>query len=513
MKSIAIDPARLYPGNQLFLDYVAHRSQLLDLFQVRPSDWREAARRRSAQEIHRADLADVLIAYNRSIHAPPVALQAIERLRSPGALCVISGQQAGLLGGPSYTAYKILTTIRLARHLSGELGVPVIPIFWLASEDHDLTEINHVRWLSTDGSFQAVAFDDKAPQRAIESLSITDEIRRVASEAEDALSLPANIRDLLQPAESDDYGRWHARIWSRLFADDGLVVVEPRILRPLSGPFFERALVQQDRIRAGLETSSARLVALGYEPSLDPKIAGLPFRIHAAGTRTRLDTFAYDPSVAYSADAALRPVLADTLCPTIASVLGPGEIAYHAQLRPVYEALDVSQPVYIARHGYTVISTEDADLLDRLDVPLEAAFDPTFDPQPKIDAQVPEEISSAFDRARDDVRTALTPLKPLAQDADPGLEARWRQLADRADNEVTQLEGRVVRAQLARAGLSVRRLRAILESLRPAGQPQERALSFVHLLARFGVEWIHQLPGADHPDRFSHDVVILHERT
>jgi len=513
MRGIAIAPNRLYPDNRLFLDYVARRDKVLDLFQLRPSSWREAAERRWAHEIPRDDVADALTAYNRSIGAAAPALQAIGQLRSPDALCVISGQQAGLLGGPPYTVYKILSTIRLARHLSGDLGVPVIPIFWLASEDHDLTEINHVRWLSTDGSFQTAAFGETAPLRAIESLPITDEIRRVASEAEDALALPADLRDLLQPAESDDYSRWHARIWSRLFANDGLVMVEPRILRSLSGPFFERALAQRERIRAGLETASASLAARGYEPSLDPETAGLPFQIDVAGARTRVRNPAYDPAVVYSADAALRPVLADTLFPAIASVLGPGEIAYHAQLRPVYEALGVSQPMYVARQGYTVISEGDADLLDRLDVRPEAAFDPSFDPQPRIDEQVPEKISSGFARAREEVRAALTPLKPLAQDADPGLEARWRQLVDHAENEVTQLEGRVARAQLARAGLSVRRLRAILESLRPGGQPQERAVSFVHLLARFGVEWIHQLPGADHPDRFSHYVVILHERT
>jgi len=513
MRSFPVDPASLYPTNPLFVDFLANRAELLDLFERRPSEYRAAADRRTRQPRPRTEIADALAEYNRSIGAPAEVLHAVDALRAPDTSCVITGQQAGLLGGPIYTAYKILTTIRLARRLSERLAGPVVPVFWLASEDHDLTEIHRVRWVSPDGALHAIGFDLPDVSCAAECLPLSDEIRHTKDDLVKALDLDPELQNLVRPENGDDYARWHARIWSRLFGADGLVLIEPRVLRPSSGAFFERALERKDLIRSGLHAAARRLSALGYHPSLDAEVAGSPFRIADDGRRTRVPEDAYDPSVTYSADAALRPVLADALLPTVASVLGPGELAYHAQLRPVYEALDVAQPVFVSRRGYTLVSTADAALLETAGISVAAALDPTFDPQPQIAAQVPTELRAAFDRSRDAVRTALAPLGPIAHDADPGLEARWRQVADRADRDISQLEERVARAELARNGLSIRRLRAVLESLRPAGEPQERVLSLIHPLARFGVEWLHRLPGAEHPDRAGHDVVILDEQT
>ena len=508
----AVDPQRIYSKSPLFLDYLAQRPELLALFQRAPTAFHEAAVLRSGQDLPRAALCDALADYSRPLDASARTLDAIERLREPGSLCVLTGQQAGFLGGPAYTAYKILTAIRLARHLSGTLDAPIIPTFWLASEDHDFTEINRARWLDTDGTPRSESFDWEDRGCAIEALPLTDEIRATLANVTAALTCPPDLQDLLSPREGDDYCRWHARIWSRLFADDGLVVIEPRAFRHLAGPFFERAFAQADAIRDGLEAASHRLESLGFTPALDARTAGRPFRIDAGGKRTRVSAQPYDPSAAYSADAALRPVLADSLFPTVASVLGPGEIAYHAQLRPIYEALGVPQPVVVPRHGYTVLSGSDASLLDRLGVSVGAALDPAFDPQPLLDAQIPDALRQAFTAARRGIGDALLPLAPLVRQADPGLEARWRQVSDRADREIAQLGERVARAELARAGVSVRRLRATIESLHPGGQPQERVLSLVHFLARFGVQWLHQLPEAEHPDRFSHEVVTIHDQ-
>jgi len=512
MRAQGVDPDLIYPDSRLFLDYVGHREELCALFERGPAAFQEVAELRAQQEFQWDSLCNALADYNGSLGASEPSLANIERLRTSGSLCVITGQQAGFLGGPAYTAYKILTAIRLARRLTIDLGVPVAPIFWLASEDHDFTEINRVRWMAADGALRTASFDWEDKGRAIEALPLTDDVRAAASEVAEALDYSPDIAALLAPTEDDDYARWHARIWSRLFGDDGLILVEPRVIRHLAAPFFQDVLAQRDAIRAGLEETTRQLGALGYEPALDPQLAGRPFVLSPTGSRVRSDAAGSDPSAIYSADAALRPVLADSLFPTVASVLGPGEIAYHAQLRPIYQSLGVAQPVFVARHGYTLVAESDAELLDRLEIPLASALDPSFDLQPLLDARVPDALQTAFTDARSSVRDALSPLQPVVRTADPGLEARWRQVADRADREIAQLQDRVARAELARAGISVRRLRAAIGTLRPGDRPQERALSLVHFLARYGVQWLHQLPGAEHPERFSHYVVMIHDR-
>jgi len=512
VRAEVVDPALIYPDSRLFLDYISGRSELLALFERAPSSFREAADPRGQQDLPREALCASLAKLNRDIGASEQTLQNITQLATGESLCVITGQQAGFLGGPAYTAYKILTTIRLARQLASDLDRPVVPVFWLASEDHDFTEINRARWMAADGAVRTASFDWAGKGRAIEAMPLTSEILSAADEVAEALGYSPELATLLAPHENDDYARWHARIWSRLFAKDGLILLEPRAIRHLTASFFRKATAQNDAIHLGLEQTASRLSELGYEPALDPQRAGRPFIVPPSGQRTRTDGQAYDPSAIYSADAALRPILADSLLPTVASVLGPGEIAYHAQLRPIYEALDVTQPVFVARHGYTLLAESDAELLDKLGISFISALDPSFDAQPILDAKLPDNLRGAFDGARSGVRDALSPLQPVVRGVDPGLEARWRQVSDRADREITQLQDRVGRAELARSGISGRRLRSAIEMLRPGARPQERALSLVHFLAQFGIQWLQQLPGTEHPERFSHNVVTIHDQ-
>jgi len=514
MSPQVIDPATLYADNRLFLDFLTRRETLDPFFERKPADFRKAAEARTELSFPREALRDALLAYNRGLGASELTIENTERLAAPGTLCVLTGQQAGFLGGPAYTAYKILTAVRLARSLTAELDVPVVPVFWLASEDHDFTEINRVRWPADDGALRTVSFDWEGRGRAIEALPITENIRAATREIVGELDVSADIASLLVDDDAEDYAAWHARIWCRMFADDGLVLVEPRVVRPLSVPFFRDAIESADAIRASIEKVSAEIERAGYSPALDPARAGVPFLLTTTGERSRADRASLDEATGgtYSADAALRPVLADTLFPTVASVLGPGEIAYHAQLRPVYARLRVPQPVFVPRHGYTLLSAEEADLLERLAISQSAALAAGFDPQPALDALIPDDVRGAFADARDRVRDGLAELLPIVHGADPGLEARWRQVADRAARELGQLEDRVGRAKLARVGISAKGVRALLASLRPGGQLQERAISLVYFLARFGIQWLHRLPGADQPDRFSHYVVTIHDQ-
>jgi len=515
MNAQVIDPATLYADNRLFLDFLARRETLDPFFERKPGDFRKAADARTGLSFPRSGLRDALLPYNRSLGASERAIENIEHLGEPGTLCVLTGQQAGFLGGPAYAAYKILTAVRLARTLAAELDVPVVPIFWLASEDHDFTEINRVRWLASDGALRTVSFDWEGRGQAIEALPMTENIRTATREIVGELDVRSEVAALLADDGVSDYAAWHARIWSRMFANDGLILVEPRVVRPLSAPFFRDAIANADAIGVLLEEVSTKIKRAGYAPALDPARAGVPFLLTATGERSRADRASLDEAAGdtYSADAALRPVLADTLFPTVASVLGPGEIAYHAQLRPVYDRLRVPQPVFVPRHGYTLLSAEEAALLGRLGIPPSAALSADFDPQPALGALIPDDVQAAFSNARERVRGGLADLLPIVQEADPGLEARWRQVTDRAAHELEQLEDRVGRAQLARMGVSVKAVRALLTALRPGGQPQERAISLVHFLARFGVQWLHRLPGVDQPGRFSHYMVTIHDQT
>ncbi len=512
----SIDPKLLYGESTFFLDYVAGRESALGLVEHSPSAFAAAAEARRAVSPSRDDIVDALAAYNERLGASPERLDRIERLREPETLCVVGGHQAGFLGGPLLALYKALSIVRTAAHVEERLGVPVVPLFWLATEDHDFTEINRARFLDEDGSIRTVAFEWSERGRPIEALPITAEIFGAFGEALPAkASVPEGVRSLFAPSEEDDYGTWHARIWSRLFADDGLVLVEPRTVRPFSGRFFHDALRRSDDVGGALRNGRETLADAGYAAPLDPDRVGRPFIFAPSGERTRVDdptahaAAALETPGRYSSDAALRPLLADALFPTVASVLGPTELAYHAMLRPLYDLFELPQPVLVPRAGYTLLSEDEARILDRLDVPIEAALAGEVDSKDILREAASMTLRRAFDASRRDVASALDPLRPLLAELDPGLESRWRQTSDHAEGAIDRLEERAVRADLARDGLSAAALHALLVSLRPTGRPQERVLSLAHAASRFGVEWIDRLPGSDGPSRFAHFAVTI----
>ncbi|MFC2106683.1 bacillithiol biosynthesis BshC, partial [Candidatus Bipolaricaulota bacterium] len=348
----SIDPRLLYSESPFFLDVLEGKESATAFFEHSLASVGRMAEARQAfpDQETRSETCDALLEYNRMLDASAEAMGNIERLRTVNALCVIGGQQAGFLGGPLFVIYKIVSVIRMAGWLSDRLKVPVVPIFWLASEDHDFAEINHTRWLDDSGALRTISFDWEEQGHAIEQMPMTEAVRHAFNEAKRKVSFSrASDAAIFKPEESDDYCRWHARIWSRLFSHDGLILVEPHVLRPMAQPFFMRALSEPNVIRAGLAQGAARLTEHGYPVPLDLSSVGTLFEISMDGKRQRIEpplegtaaTIGHPPAETYSTDAALRPLLADSLLPTIANILGPSELAYHAMLCPLYKQWNI----------------------------------------------------------------------------------------------------------------------------------------------------------------------------
>jgi bacillithiol biosynthesis cysteine-adding enzyme BshC len=513
-----IDPELLHPDNRFFLDYVRSGEAALRFFEQPPTAIVEAAEARRAVAYPREELVARLRAYNERLTDAQAVRANIDALADPESLCVIGGQQAGFLGGPLFAAYKILSVLRAASWLAGRLGAPVVPIFWLATEDHDFTEINRLRFLDPSGDLRTISFDWDGRGRAIERLPITEEVRAALDEA--LAFVPENrapVRDVFLPDASDDYAVWHARIWSRLFADSGLVLVEPRTVRPMAGRFFAKALASAGEISAALSDCAGELQRAGFAAPLDPETAGGLFAFAEDGRRVRVD----DPGAhvaraeaspeGYSPDAALRPLLADALFPTIASVLGPSEIAYQAMLNPLYRLFGIPQPILLPRHGYTLLSPRQAVLLDRCGVTVADVLADRFDPATAAQSLASPALLERFAKRKADVRRALEPLIEPLEGLDPGLPARWRQTADRIEQQIDQLEERAVRADLARIGVSSRDLRRLNTEIHPAGKPQERILSLIHVAAQHGVGWLSELESPADPDEYAHYAVTVGE--
>ena len=519
--------AQLYGQNRLYLDYLEGRAD--QLFSHPVGSLESALRSRAAWAVPRAAVAQALRDYLQSLRAPRASLDSAQRLAGDGCLCVTTGQQVGLLGGPVYSLYKALTAIQLARQIERDLKVPCVPLFWIASEDHDLAEINHAHLQLPSGDTRRVHFSWADEGRSISDLPWTTEVEEAVADFWHLLpvtSASSEARKMFAPPQGEGAAETagtfvavFARALLELLGDRGLVIVEPRLLRPLAAPFQATALAEASAVRAALGRAADAVQHCGYQPALDSKRAGTMFR-YARGVRVRMtadecaEAAQQPPAPAeLSTDAALRPVFADWLLPTVATVLGPGEVAYHAMLAPVYEVFGVPQPLVCGRQGCTILPADAPEVLDRYGLGAADIFRGEFRAKRAAVTAASADQRAPFATAAASASAALAPLRDLVAGADPGLERTWERAVARVVAAVTRLEERTVRAQLSGGRTGERRLRHLANVARPRGGLQERVLPIAHLVASYGTALVDEVAGAfDAGDARSHAILALAPR-
>ena len=316
---------------------------------------------------------------------------ALDRFAS-GAAAIVSGQQVGLFSGPSYTIYKALTALRLAEELNSA-GTPAVAIFWLATEDHDLAEINHCFWPSRD-AFEKIELPtaDYEGRRAGEvplGDAVVDAVARAAAKLEGpaADEIRSALAASYQPSET--YGSAFGKLLARLFAGRGLILLDPisEGLHRLAEPLYRAALERQSDLNPRLLARSRELESAGYHAQVKVTEDSVPLFLNLDGKRVPLrarngDFAAGRRSFSFSAlsellaaspldfspNALLRPVVQDSLLSTAAYVAGPAEVAYFAQASVYYAALLGRMPVILPRASFTLVNAHTVRLLRKYDL-------------------------------------------------------------------------------------------------------------------------------------------------
>lgn len=449
------------------------------------------------------------------------AREAHLRALGKGAAAVVTGQQVGLFLGPLFTVYKAATAIRCARALSAEGGRPVVPVFWLQTEDHDLAEIAHCTTARAQAEPLALALPVDTHNRiAIEHLKLPDAIASCLATLERELGeLPHARTHLSRLARHYRAGAgWaeaFAGVLAELFEPEGLLVIDPRdaAFARAASALHRDALTRSDALGALLVDRRDVLERAGYEAVVHVRPdsplaffhpdgpAGSRFRLVQAddglheigGARSHqrqavLDAFDREP-LCLSTSALLRPLLQDSLLPTAAYVGGPAEVAYYAQLAPLYGAFDRELPLVVPRARFRVVEPAAARLLERYALPPDAvaASEPALLSQLAAagggDAIAPaafeRELADQFGAVLASALAKLTvPTAPMQSAIDKTrakLELTTRKLAQRYARVLAERDEQRVR--------DVRRLRAMLQ---PGGVPQERTFGLAYFAARYG---------------------------
>jgi bacillithiol biosynthesis cysteine-adding enzyme BshC len=493
-------------------------------FSLLPGDLPEA--RRIAPEVLAA-----LEGRHRALGSPPQVFASLQLL-ADGAAAVVTGQQAGLLGGPLYTLCKTLTAIRVARALTARHGRPFVPVFWAETDDHDADEVNRA-W--TLGAAGPVSFSLPLPETHREApvgtIPLGSEARRVVEDffaAAPASEFTAGLaEDLIRDAEaSPDWRTWFARHLDRLFGRHGLVVADP--LEPrLAGCarlLWAQVLEEPLALTAICQERARRITALGFKPVLQKMEKRTPFFLVEDGRRLPVTyerglfrTAAADHTLLallrrlderpgdFSAAVHLRPQLQDFLLPTVAYVAGPTELAYFLQVLPGYRALGIPAPAIVLRSSLTLLEPGAAKTLERLGVDAAELREGT---DRVLTALVRREQRFAapalWERMRE---AALRPVERLAESLAPehaDIAQRAEQARGKIEFLLKELEARSLADLRKKSETTREQLERARARIFPNGDLQERTLSAYYFLGKYGAGFVDALLEALPEDTANH---------
>lgn len=464
----------------------------------------------------RAELAEVLRREAERLGAPPEALESAARLAHPKSRVVVTGQQAGLLLGPAYTVSKALSAIKLARELDRP-DSPVVPIFWLASQDHDRDEVDHTYLLDLDERLHRIELHLPANVPAGQVPFDPRWLGQLEEQLRQLRAQPACLEQVLAllrpaPEASDTYADLFASTLTRLLGGYGLLVLDPT--RPAAAPLFaatiERELREPEATVEAIRAAGRDLRELGFQPQLGRATHatnlfiteledGLPRRrllrwdgrsfSTATNRYSRTDLLAVlaaEPGRITPA-AGLRPVVQDELLPTVALVAGPGELRYLAQLRGVYDHHGVRMPLIWPRTEITVLEPPVRRLLERYGLDYDT-YSRNRDAARDAALLARAGHGQAFDQALASLERETRELLRRVDGIDPTLRGTVERTEERLERAVELLRRKVVAALERQDGITTAQFSRLEAQLFPLGAPQERVLSAFSFFLKFGVD-------------------------
>ncbi|MFD2672328.1 bacillithiol biosynthesis cysteine-adding enzyme BshC [Marinicrinis sediminis] len=535
-------PRPLQTWLQQYMDEATPMRQWYDYMPQQEEDWKARADWLD-QAVHlRADrrqLVEVLRAYNTRIAQSDLAMKQIEALQDPQTLVVIGGQQAGLLTGPMMVIYKALTIIHTAREAEKRLDRKVVPVFWVAGEDHDFEEVHVTEILSPSGETVRIALDrELSSGQSVSDIPIPqahwdqvlEQLDGALLDTEFKPDIMARLRHI--HASSSDLSEAFSRILAWLFQDYGLVLMDaadPQ-LRELESDMFVSLVQQQQPLSEALMQQAARLQSEGFALQAEPEAhAAHLFYQHENGrkllfaegevftdrkhtfqlSRTELEDIARQSPQKLSNNVFTRPLMQEFLLPVLGAVLGPAEIAYWGMLKPAFHLQDMRMPLLIPRQEFTLVEgtvqkhlrkygLEAADIVERFADKREAW----------LREQDSLQVEERFTDAKKQFQEMYAPLVEMLQEIHPGIYKLGQTNLQKIQEQIEFLSQKAQDADQSRHTAALRQWDKMKMSLHPHDKYQERVYNVFAYLNKYGLKWLEELMSTPYSKSLHHWIYL-----
>lgn len=480
----------------------------------------------------RAEVTAILGRQNAQLSAGTETQANLERL-AKGAVAVVSGQQVGLFGGPAYAAYKALTAIQIAEELTRE-GLDAVPVFWMATEDHDLEEVRHTSWFDSGKLIRFELPDGNEAGTPVGRIPLGAEGGRLAREAADLLEKDGGelfARYLTESYKAEEtYGSAFGKLFTRLFARQGLILMNPLDagLHKVAAPLYQHALAKRDVLnekllqrgreleRAGFDAqvkvTSKSTLLFRFENGARQVIAASNGKFHVGDMgwpREELTHLTHTEPENFSPNALFRPAVQDYLLPTVAFIAGPAELSYIAQSEAVYQHLLGRMPVMLPRAGFTLVDAKAGKLLRKYELSVEDVWAGSQDLRHKMEKQsVTGSLAKDFEKDQKEIGEMLEKLGKKIEVLDPTLKGTVDKTKEGIEFHLDKLRRKAGAALNQKAGLLAAHEEHLESLLNPHKALQERELCLLPFLARWGASALGELQSLCSGKKLGHHFVV-----
>ncbi|MCC3357574.1 bacillithiol biosynthesis cysteine-adding enzyme BshC [Bacillus sp. REN16] len=531
-------------SNRLVNDYLSSKMKIEKFFDYDiQSPLVYEVRKKDLQKRHfeREKLVDHLLSFNKRLNYHTQTIDNINKLLDPRSVVVIGGQQAGVLTGPLYTIHKIVSIIKLAKEQEEKLNVPVIPVFWIAGEDHDFAEINHLYVNLQNGIRKRALPQYHNRKMMVSSIEIEQnglmewikEVFETYGETNYTNGLLELLNEYVQ--RSNTYVEFFIQIINELFGETGLVLVDSgsKEIRTLQSQYLRKMIEKNRDIHDSLLLQQEVLSTYQYPKTIEMNESSANLFFTQNNERILLEynvehdifsgknnecilcgdellEIAEKQPELLSNNVITRPVMQEFLFPTLAFISGPGEVSYWAELKQVFAVMGIKMPPVVPRLMMTIVERAIDSNIDEIGLTIQAVLNGELSKAREtwLEKQTAD-VDGMILEAKKEVERIHKKVRKVGLEVDPGLADLLLKNAEIIQHQFEFLKNTFNRSILKRNEIELNRFNRIEKSLLPLGSPQERLWNVFYFLNKYGDDFIKDLLALPFEFNGKHKVIKL----